>query len=119
MALTSLSAPGQYLVLCTGKKIWTQPAYEYDDNGKKTNIRKRDDQGNLLFSVRGAVPLVEDEVVADGSVRVVQEIKRTAVEPGQIFGVAQGVFKVRAADKFGLTGTLTGTRLTKLGGGEK
>lgn len=119
MALTSLVAPGQYSVLCTGKKIWTQPAYEYDDNGKKTNIRKRDDQGNLLFSVRGAVPLVEDEVVADGSVQLAQEIDSAKVRPGQIFGVEQGVFKVRAADKFGLTGTLIGVRLTKLGGGEK
>lgn len=118
MALTSLLVPGQYSVLCTGEQIRTQPAYEYE-NGKPTKEQKRDERGNKLFSLRGALPLVEGEVVPDGSVRLVQEIKSATVEPGQMFGVEQGVFKVRAADKFGLTGTLTGTRLTKLGGGEK
>lgn len=118
MALTSLSAPGTYFVLCTGESIWTQPAYEYE-NGKRTNERKRDGQGNPLFSVRGAVPLVEGELVADGSIHLAQEIKSATVEPGQRFGVDQGIFKVRAAEKFGLTGTLTGKRLTKLEGGEK
>lgn len=118
MALISLPIPGPHTVLCTGETISTRPAYEYED-GKRTNEQKRDDQGKLLFSLRGAVPLVAGEVVADGSVHIAQEIKSASVEPGQIFGVEQGVFKVRAAEKFGLTGTLTGTRLTKLGGGEQ
>lgn len=119
MSLTSLPIPGAHTVLCTDESIWTQPAMEYDDEGNKTKEQKRDDQGNKLFSLRGAVPLVAGKVVADGSIHLAQEIKRTGVEPGQMFGVDQGVFKVRAADKFGLTGTLTGVRLTKRGGGEK
>lgn len=119
MSLTSLPIPGAHTVLCTDESIWTQPAMEYDDEGNKTKEQKHDDQGNKLFSLRGAVPLVAGKVVADGSIHLAQEIKSATVEPGQMFGVEQGVFTVRAAEKFGLTGTLRGVRLTKSGGGEK
>lgn len=116
MALTSLPIPGQHSVLCTGDSIWTQPAMEYDDDGNKTKEQKRDDEGNKLFSLRGAVPLVAGEVVADGSIHLAQEIDSAPVRPGQIFAVEKGVFTVRAAKKFGLTGTLRGVRLARAGG---
>lgn len=119
MALTSLPVPGTHSVLCTGDTISTRPAYEYDEDGNKTNQQKRDEQGKKLFSLRGAVPLVAGEVVADGSVHIAQEIDNATVRPGQIFGVDQGIFTVRAARGFGLTGTLRGVRLSKTGGGEK
>lgn len=119
MALTSLPVPGQHQVLCTGDSISTRPAMEYDDDGNKTKVQKRNDQGKLLFSLRGAVPLVAGEVVADGSVHLAQEIDSATVRPGQIFAVDQSVFTVRAAQGFGLTGTLRGLRLAKNGGGEK
>ena len=119
MALTSLPVPGTHSVLCTGDTISTRPAYEYDEDGNKTNQQKRDDQGKPLFSLRGAVPLVAGEVVADGSIHLAQEIDSATVRPGQIFTVEQAVFTVRAARGFGLTGTLRGVRLTKPGGGEK
>lgn len=119
MALTSLSVPGQHQVLCTGDAISTRPAMEYDDDGNKTKVQKRDDQGKLLFSLRGALPLIDGEVVADGSIHLAQEIDSAKVRPGQIFGIEQGIFTVRAARGFGLTGTLRGLRLAKNGGGEK
>lgn len=115
MALTSLAVPGQHSVLCTGESISTSPAYEYED-GERTNEQKRDEQGNKLFSLRGAVPLVAGEVVADGSIHLAQEIDSATVRPGQIFAVEKGVFTVRAAKKFGLTGTLRGVRLARAGG---
>lgn len=116
MALTSISVPGPHSVLCTGDTISTRPAYEYDEDGNKTNQQKRDDQGKPLFSLRGAVPLVAGEVVADGSIHLAQEIESATVRPGQIFSVDQAVFHVRAARGFGLTGTLRGVRLARAGG---
>lgn len=114
MALTSLPVPGSHSVLCTGDTISTTPAMEYDD-GQATKNQKRDDQGKPLFSVRGVVPLVAGQVVADGSVHITQQIESAQVRPGQIFGVEQGVFHVRAGRGFGLTGTLRGGRLIKPG----
>lgn len=115
MALMSLPVPGQYSVLCTGDTIHSTPAWEYDDDGNKTNTQRTNDEGKKLFSLRGAVPLVRGEVIADGSVHVTQQIESAQVRPGQIFGVEQGVFHVRAGRGFGLTGTLRGGRLIKPG----
>lgn len=111
MALASLPVPGSHSVLCTGDTISTGPAWEYDADGNRTDTQKRDEQGKLVFSVRGVVPLVAGQVVPDGSVHITQEIERATVRPGQIFAVDQAVFTVRAAKKFGLTGTLRGSRL--------
>lgn len=119
MALTSLPVPGSHSVLCTGDTISTGPAWEYDDDGNRTKNQKRDDEGKLVFSVRGVVPLVAGQVVPDGSVHITQAIESATVRPGQIFAVEQAVFKVRAAKEFGLTGTLHGTRLVNPRGGEK
>ena len=119
MALTSLPVPGSHSVLCTGDAISTKPAVEYDDDGNPTKTQRRDDQGKLLFSVRGVVPLVAGQVVPDGTVHITGEIPETRVRPGQIYAMEDGVFHVRAARGFGLTGTLRGARLTNPGGGEK
>lgn len=118
MALTSVPAPGEHSVLCTGKEISTAPAWEYVDN-KRTDTQRVDDQGQKLFSVRGVVPLIEGEIVPDGSVQITREIPQTRVRPGQIFAMADGVFTARAAAKFGLTGTLRGSRLIKSGGDQQ
>lgn len=118
MALTSVPAPGEHSVLCTSDTIHTTPAWEYVDN-KRTDTQRVDDQGQKLFSVRGVVPLIEGEVVPDGSVQITREIPQTRVRPGQIFAMADGVFTARAAEKFGLTGTLRGSRLVNPQGGEK
>lgn len=119
MALTSLPVPGSHSVLCTGDTISTGPAWEYDDDGKKTNTQRVDEQGKPLFSVRGVVPLVAGQVVADGSVHITGEIAPTRVRPGQIYAMEDGVFHVRAARGFGLTGTLRGSRLVNPQGGAK
>lgn len=119
MALTSVPAPGEHSVLCTSDEISTAPAWEYDEHGNKTNTQRTNEQGKKIFSVRGVVPLIRGEVVPDGSVHITGEITPTRVRPGQIYAMEDGVFHVRAAKGFGLTGTLRGSRLVNPQAGAK
>lgn len=103
MALTSLTIPGTFTVLATSDEISSVPAWEYAD-GKRTDTQRTDDQGRALFSVKGLVPIIAGEMVADGSIHTVAPIN-TSTSLGQVYEV-EGRFIARAASGFGLTGTL-------------
>lgn len=115
MSLTTLSVPNQNTAMAVGTELKTSPVYVYV-NGKRTDEQKQDEQGRPLFTVRGLAPVVGGELVTDGSVQVTRSLpKPVPVQLGSTFTVVEGVFTVRAASGFGLTGTLRGTTLKEGG----
>lgn len=103
MALTSLTIPGHFLALATSAEISSVPAWEYAD-GRRTDVQRSDEHGRPLFSVKGLVPVIDGEMVADGSVHTTIPVNRET-SLGEVVEVA-GKFIARAASGFGLTGTL-------------
>lgn len=103
--LTTISVHGKSKILVVSNKISLTPAYEYVD-GKKTEHRRKTKQGQPLFKLKGALPLVDGEVLSDGTIFLTSDVLPN-VSVGQVLDF-EGVARVRAAKGFGLTATLEG-----------
>lgn len=102
---TTFKASGNFSALVTGKNLETAPAYVYKDGRKTSDIRTH--RGQPLYRLRGALPLIDGEVLPDGFIYVT-DAAVPDVAPGQILAFT-GMLAIRAAKGFGLTGTLFGS----------
>lgn len=104
MALTKFTSVGTFSLLATANELKISPAFVYE-NGKKTDAQRKF-KGQKIFRLRGALPLINGEVVPDGFVYVTSE-NVPNVQVGQVFTL-EGEISVRAAKGFGLTCSLIG-----------
>lgn len=103
--LTTISISGKAKILAVSNKLTLSPAYEYVD-GQKTQRRRKDKRGNELFRLKGALPLVDGELLPDGTIFLTSDIL-PEVSVGQVLEF-EGIARIRAAKGFGLTATLEG-----------
>ena len=108
--LTKYQAKGLFIVLVTGA-LEAVPALVYK-NGQKTN-EQRTWKEQPIYRLKGVLPLVHGEVLADGYVYVTdspESIAAVATETsaGKLLEL-EGTIQLRAAKGFGLTGSLFGT----------
>lgn len=103
--LTKYQVKGTFSLLSTASELQALPAYVYKD-GKKTTEQRRY-QGQPVYRLRGALPLIDGEVVPDGFIYVTSEnVPKTSV--AQVLTL-EGEISLRAAKKFGLTCSLVGS----------
>lgn len=106
--LTTISISGKAKILAISNELTLTPAYEYVD-GKKTERRRKDKRGNPLFRLRGALPLVDGELLPDGTIFLNSDyLPKTPISIGQVMEF-EGIARIRAAKGFGLTATLEGS----------
>lgn len=103
--LTTISITGKAKILVVANKLTLHPAYEYAE-GQKTERRRKDKRGNPLFRLKGALPLVDGEVLPDGTIFLTSDVL-PEVALGQVLEF-EGTARIRAAKGFGLTATLEG-----------
>lgn len=103
--LTTVSIYGKSQILVVSNKLSISPAYEYAD-GTKTERRRKDKKGNPLFRLKGALPLIDGEVLPDGTIFLTSDALPD-VSVGQVLEF-EGKARIRAAKGFGLTATLEG-----------
>lgn len=103
--LTKYQVKGTFSLLSTTSSLQATPAYVYKD-GKKTD-QVRTWRGQPIYRLRGALPLIDGEVVPDGFIYVTSENVPT-VSVAQVLTL-EGEISLRAARGFGLTCSLVGS----------
>ena len=103
--LTKYQVKGTFSLLSTASELQALPAYVYK-NGKKTD-EQRTWRGQPIYRLRGALPLIDGEVIPDGFIYVTSE-NVPPVSVAQVLTL-EGEISLRAAKKFGLTCSLVGS----------
>ena len=103
--LTKYQVSGTFSLLSTASSLQALPAYVYK-NGKKTD-EQRTWRGHPVYRLRGALPLIDGEVVPDGFIYVTSE-NLPPVSVAQVLTL-EGEISLRAAKGFGLTCSLVGS----------
>lgn len=112
MSLTTVSLTLSTSFICIGGEIKTSDSPAKQWNSEELRLSP---EGKELYRLQGVALLIHGELVPDAPIYLTRKLPPTEVQVGKMIPI-RGIFKVRAAKGFGLTGTFEGDLASQKGG---